>query len=202
MVWIRRLLIAALLAFAATTFALGIADEVGAWTDDRAPAATESEPMQGDPGNTDIQAPATPQNESENTSQTPTPSTPRTTPVLSGIPESFVVAYYFHNTHRCVTCLEIERRASEALQGTFPDELANGDLRWVAVNMELPENQHVVFDYDLTSPSLVLVLFKDNLEREHRVLARTWELIHQDQGRLFDSYVIIQTQQMLGELDD
>ena len=222
MIWIRRLFTVALMAFAATTFALGIAGEVGSWTTSRAPVAVESVPGEGetentamvapapspvDPSeqqgqNTLVNAPALPHGDSGGTDQPSTSSAADPMPIVATVPEPFVVAYYFHNTHRCVTCLAIEQRADEALQRAFPDELASRRLRWAAINMELAENQHVIFDYDLTSPSLVLVLVEGDLEREYRVLTRTWELIHQDQGGPFDAYVIAQTRLMLGELAD
>lgn len=67
-----------------------------------------------------------------------------------------VTVYYFHSTIRCVDCLEIERLAGDVLQRSFPRELASGQLIWNPVNVDLPENTHFVFDYDLAANELVV----------------------------------------------
>ena len=41
---------------------------------------------------------------------------------------STVVAYYFHGTRRCATCVWIESHAREAIEGGFGDEVAAGRL--------------------------------------------------------------------------
>jgi len=38
-----------------------------------------------------------------------------------------VIAYYFHITHRCGTCLAIERYAKEAIENGFSQQLREGD---------------------------------------------------------------------------
>jgi len=224
MTWMRRLLTIALLAFAAVTFALAIAAEIGAWTRDDAgqrlepnlartpsedvePAAIEDAFPDGVGQQPDVSgSTARPQDGPTRPPLTPPAADPEPDPSHNAEPEpepeSSVIAYYFHNTHRCATCLEIEHRAYEAILRAFPDEISALKLRWLPVNMELPENQHVIFDYDLTAPSLVLVLITRGVEAEHRVLTRTWELVRETRAGAFDSYVIAQVQRMLGEVHD
>ena len=69
---------------------------------------------------------------------------------------SAVTVYYFHGTARCALCLRIEQMAEEILRDAFPGELANGELIWRAVNVDLPENAHFIVDYDLAANELVV----------------------------------------------
>ena len=39
--------------------------------------------------------------------------------------EAHIMAYYFHNTRRCTTCLKIEEAAEAALRQTYVEELEN-----------------------------------------------------------------------------
>jgi len=90
---------------------------------------------------------------------------------------SQVMAYYFHNTIRCVSCLEIEKIARGAIEEKFANELESGRVQWRLVNMELDENKHFITDYDLTAPSLVY----SRIEKERQVmwqkLDQVWDLL-------------------------
>ena len=88
-----------------------------------------------------------------------------------------LVAYYFHRTQRCQTCLTIEAYAEEALAEAFPQALRSGELEWRAVNVEEPANEHIVEDYQLTASALVLVDTQDGEQEEWRDLERVWELV-------------------------
>jgi hypothetical protein len=88
-----------------------------------------------------------------------------------------LVAYYFHRTQRCQTCLTIEAYAQEALAEAFPQALETGRLEWRAVNVEDPANEHFIEDYQITSSSLVLVDTRDGVPEEWRTLQRVWELV-------------------------
>ncbi len=88
-----------------------------------------------------------------------------------------VIAYYFHITHRCATCLAIERYAKEAIETGFPQQLQQGVIEWRPVNVELRENRHFVRDFNLASSSLVLVKMRDGRQRGWRNLDKVWTLV-------------------------
>ena len=90
---------------------------------------------------------------------------------------SKLVAYYFHRTQRCRTCLAIEEYAEEALRNAFPEAFESGQLEWHAVNIEEPPNEHFVQDYELTSSSLVMVYFDRGEQKEWKNLDRVWDLV-------------------------
>ena len=88
-----------------------------------------------------------------------------------------LVAYYFHRTQRCRTCLAMEGYAEEALTDAFPEELESGQLEWHGVNIEEPANEHFVLDYQLTSSALVMVYFDNGEQKEWKNLDRVWDLV-------------------------
>ena len=88
-----------------------------------------------------------------------------------------LIAYYFHRTQRCRTCLAIEADAEEALKDACPEALATGRLEWRTVNVEEPANERFVKDYQLTESSLVLVYTEDGAQEEWRKLERVWDLV-------------------------
>ena len=53
-----------------------------------------------------------------------------------------LVAYYFHRIQRCRKCLTMEAYAEEALQEGLPAAVESGEVTWLAVNVEEPENEH------------------------------------------------------------
>lgn len=89
-----------------------------------------------------------------------------------------VIAYYFHRTVRCETCLRIEKQAHEVITNRFGAEVAMERLVFKAVNYELPENAHFLGDYDLRGPSLVLVRQKGGKDQQRKLLEQVWEYAH------------------------
>ncbi len=91
-----------------------------------------------------------------------------------------LIAYYFHRTKRCRTCLTIQRYAEEALKEAFPEALNTGELEWRTVNVEEPAHEHFVIDYQLTTSELVLVDTENGQQTEWRNLKRIWELVRDE----------------------
>lgn len=98
-------------------------------------------------------------------------------PTTNATPQQ-VIAYYFHGTVRCETCLMIERLAKAVIDQHFSAELATNRLVFTSVNYELPENTHFLTDYKLPCPSLVLVRQKDGKDEKWKLLGETWQLVH------------------------
>jgi hypothetical protein len=98
-----------------------------------------------------------------------------------------VIAYYFHGTVRCETCLQIENQAKELVSNRFATEVASGQLVFKPVNYDEPENAHFQEEYKLPCPSLVLVRQKGGKNEEWTLLDRTWE--HVEDPVKFNEYV-------------
>ena len=86
-----------------------------------------------------------------------------------------VVAYYFHGTFRCSSCLMIEQYSREAIEKYFGNELKLGRLVFKVINVEEKSNEHYINDYQLYTKSLVLSLVKDGKEIKSENLVKVWE---------------------------
>lgn len=88
-----------------------------------------------------------------------------------------VIVYYFHGNVRCATCRTIESYAEEAVRTAFAPELASGKMKWRPVNVDEPENEHFVQDYQLVTRSLVLVKMENEAQTEWKNLDKIWQLV-------------------------
>ena len=97
------------------------------------------------------------------------------------------MAYYFHRTLRCKTCLSIEKQAKEAIETGFSGEMANGLLAWRAVNIETPGDEHFQKDFEIDRQMLMFVEMRDGKAVRSTKLERVWDLV-EDPGA-FQDYV-------------
>lgn len=88
-----------------------------------------------------------------------------------------VVVYYFHGNFRCMTCRTIEAYAKEAVDTGFPDALKGGRLKWRVVNVDEPDNEHYVKEFQITTRSVVLERLADGKRQDWKNLQRVWELV-------------------------
>ncbi|RLC48263.1 MAG: hypothetical protein DRH70_01405 [Candidatus Coatesbacteria bacterium] len=98
-----------------------------------------------------------------------------------------VIVYYFHMTARCERCIRLEEWAKDAVLDGFPDALKAGRLEWRAVDVEKPENDHFIDDYQLTDKSVVVAQIRGGKSTRYKVLKDTWLLL--DDKRAFLKYV-------------
>ena len=113
-------------------------------------------------------------------------------------PPHQVIAYYFHGTMRCKTCLQIEASAKETIELSFPEELKDGRLVWKSVDFDEPANEHFATDYQLSASSLVLVEFQDGKQTRWRNMEQIWDLVWEKE--LYANYVRDGVSQYLGKL--
>ena len=98
-----------------------------------------------------------------------------------------VIAYYFHVTARCTTCRTIEAYSRETIMNRFKSDLDSGRLEWQVVNIELPQNEHFVKDYQLFAKSVVLVHIANGKQQSYKTLNDVWELV--DDKAKFQEYI-------------
>ena len=116
------------------------------------------------------------------------------TPSLQDAPPCVIEAIYFHNTHRCYTCLKIENDARAIVEEAYADEFAAGTLTWSAVNME--EQRSAIEEYNLTSPSLVLVRRVADEVVDWVLLDETWSLVRSTTR--YSAYILDSFERFLG----
>ncbi len=124
---------------------------------------------------TPIEAP--PPTDSQNTDATSSSENPR----IYSADDVKVIAYYFHLTTRCQSCLEIEEYSQAVVLENFQSELEAGLLEWHIHNMELPEHEHFQEEYELTVPSLIVAFVKGEDTLEWKDLEQVWDLLESPQ---------------------
>ena len=101
--------------------------------------------------------------------------------------DSKVIVFYFHGNVRCSTCKRIERLTVEAVTETFGDELKNGLLELNVVNVEKPENNHFIKEYQLYTRSVIVSEVTDGTEQRWENLNKVWELVRNEEA--FKHYI-------------
>lgn len=124
------------------------------------------------------------------------PTADEPAPATEQLPSNALVAYYFHGDTRCPTCRTIEEYSHVAVQTAFAEELAENKLLWKVVNYEHPENRHFATEYEIVSPTVVLVRTEDGKLADWRNLDRVWELVGDRDA--FAEYIQNETRSMLG----
>ncbi|MFC1461093.1 nitrophenyl compound nitroreductase subunit ArsF family protein [Verrucomicrobiota bacterium] len=110
-----------------------------------------------------------------------------------------VIAYYFHGDARCMTCRKLEAYTHEAIAGDFVNALKDGELDWRVVNIDKPENEHFIQDYQLTTRSVVLVEMVNGKQKRWKNLKRIWDLVRNKTE--FQQYICEETGAFLEKSD-
>jgi len=88
-----------------------------------------------------------------------------------------VIAYYFHGDFRCSNCFTIEQYSKEAVEKYFPEQLKNGKLTFTVINIDHPENEPFIKDYQLYTRSLIVAEFKNGKQVRWANLTKVWDYI-------------------------
>ena len=118
---------------------------------------------------------------------------------LSTEPKRQIIAYYFHTSIRCRTCLLIEDRAENILRWEFADMFRDSTIQWRAINVQLAENRYYLNDLYVRPKSLVLVEYRDGAPQKRRTLKQVWKLIHNEDPSVFNKYVTEETRGFIEE---
>jgi hypothetical protein len=98
-----------------------------------------------------------------------------------------VVAFYFHGNFRCDNCRRIEQFSREAIDKYFSEQLKTQRLTFKVINIDLPENEHFINDYQLYTRSLVIAEFKNGKQVRWKNLTKVWDYL--DEADKFYDYV-------------
>jgi hypothetical protein len=106
-----------------------------------------------------------------------------------------IIAYYFHGNFRCATCRAIEQLSREAIEKNFKEQLKSGALTFLIINIDEPENEHFIQDYQLMTRSLVIAQIKNNKQVAWKNLPGVWKYVRDEKA--FDNYVKTEIQSYL-----
>lgn len=87
-----------------------------------------------------------------------------------------IEVFYFHATHRCISCQTIEKYTKETLEEFFQAELQEGKITFQSINVEEAKNKEIVQKYQARGSSLFFNIIKDkkdNISEDTQV----WRLV-------------------------
>jgi len=93
-------------------------------------------------------------------------------------PADKVVAYYFHGTRRCRTCLGIQKIVAQTVEGRFAAEVASGDLAFRDINYDLAENKHFAKEFELSFSTLVVGAMRGDTMLKWEKCDKIWQYAH------------------------
>jgi hypothetical protein len=90
-------------------------------------------------------------------------------------PKVQLIAYYFHPTARCQTCLNIENFTKEVIETRFEKEVKGGMITFRALNIEDSVNEHYIEFYNLQFSSVILAKFVNKKQTKWKNLEHVWK---------------------------
>ncbi len=95
--------------------------------------------------------------------------------------------YYFHTNTRCFSCYKIETLTESTLLEDFAVPLEEGLVTWRPVNVEEPENEHYVEEYEIYTKHVIVSEVENGKEVRWKDLTRVWDLLGDQEA--FQAYV-------------
>lgn len=103
-------------------------------------------------------------------------------PAVAGdLPVDGVVVYYFHGRQRCQTCNKMEALANRVVAEQFAAQVRDGWVAFKTVNMQTPENEHFVAEFELRSAGVVMVERQQGRDLRWRRLDDVWTKIRNEE---------------------
>lgn len=117
---------------------------------------------------------------------------------VQALPSSRVIAAYFHRTQRCPTCLRVSQTVAKVLEDHFSPDLQSGQLQWIEVDFQAPQNARLAKSYHITGPQLVLIRVENGQVVEWQPKPKVWSLLIKPEE--LDRYVTTGVQAYLQKL--
>jgi len=97
------------------------------------------------------------------------------------------MVYYFHRTARCPTCIAIELNTHQVIRDHFQEQVADGRLMWMPINLDEPGGEEFKKEFDITIGTLVVAKIVGGDRIEYKKLDKVWTLLRDQEG--FSKYV-------------
>jgi len=108
-----------------------------------------------------------------------------------------VNVFYFFTSHRCKTCLTIERLTKATVSVNFSKEVRNKKLSFNLVQYDIKANRHYLKHYKLLTKSVVISRIKNGKEISWKNLDKIWELVNSPEQ--FKNYITKEITTLLKE---
>jgi hypothetical protein len=106
-----------------------------------------------------------------------TQNNPEVTPTV----QNGVEVVYFHRSIRCSSCTYAEDTTRYAIETYFADELANGELVFISIDVQSEENASIVDKYGAYTSSLFMNKVVNGVEHIEEIIT-IWSAIGNDQA--------------------
>lgn len=108
-----------------------------------------------------------------------------------------VIAYYFHATARCPSCINIENFTEEIIKNQFAKEKKQGLITFRQLNIEDSVNEHYIEDYKLEFSAVILAKYVNNKQVKWKNLEHVWRYSNEKED--FFKYMKIEIKEFLKE---
>jgi hypothetical protein len=95
-------------------------------------------------------------------------------PAVAPSKNTRVGVIYMHRTLRCVSCLMIEKMASETVHDDFGAKLADGTVDWQT--MDFWARKDLAQRYGVSAPTVVVITYGEGREKSFQRLDQLWDL--------------------------
>lgn len=110
---------------------------------------------------------------------------------------SIVIAYYFHRTIRCPSCMKIEATAERVIESNFAKQITNEKLIWIPYNLDDSGGEEFEKEFNVSGSTLVLAKMQDGNYTKYKKLEKVWDYINAPAK--FDEYVRSELEKFLNE---
>lgn len=106
--------------------------------------------------------------------------------------------FYFHGNVRCPSCKKIEAYTRETITSTYKSEMDSGLIEFSEINVDKPENEKYIEQYQLTTKQVIVSEYENGKEKRWKNLDQVWELLGDKEG--FQSYQEMEISGWLNEV--
>lgn len=75
-----------------------------------------------------------------------------------------VEVYYFHNNHRCATCMAVESKSEKALKELYPEAMKAGKIQFKVKNIETASGKTEAEGLGIKGQCLMVVKGKEKID--------------------------------------
>lgn len=91
--------------------------------------------------------------------------------------EKHLKVIYFHGNARCTSCKKLEAYTRETITSRFKSEMDSGLIEFHEINVDKPENEKFIEQYQLTTKQVIVSEFENGKKKRWKDLDRIWELL-------------------------
>lgn len=105
---------------------------------------------------------------------------PENAPKIQEVQGDYIAVYDFHTTHRCETCLAIEKATKETLKKNFKSQMDEEQITFTLLNADAEENQVIAEEYAAFGTTLAITIVKEESKEIIDITNWAFDAVHGD----------------------